>query len=140
MAVQSGEEQLVVNKGHYRFAISPDGLKVAYSDIEDGERRLTIASLPGGDVIKTFSFPDPDTRIAEVTWLHPSTEVLYILSDSEFENNALWRQPLKGGEPHRIAEIGDAVVWDLALSPDGKSVAFIQGGWEHDSVLIRGLK
>ena len=140
VAVQSLEEQVVLKQERYRFAISPDGLKVAFSDIQDGQRRLTIASLPSGEVIKTFPFADREARMAEATWSNSGQEIIYILADSEFENNVLWRQPLGGGEPRKMAEIGDDEVWDLALSPDNKSLAVVQGRWEHDSVLIRGLK
>ncbi len=140
VAVESGEEQLIHDKARYRFAVSPDGLRVAFSEIQDRERRITIASLPGGDVIKTFPLTDREARMVEVTWLNSGKEIIYILANSESENNVLWRQTLDGGEPRKMAEIGDDEVWDLALSPDNKSLAIVQGRWKHDSVLISGLK
>jgi DNA-binding winged helix-turn-helix (wHTH) protein/Tol biopolymer transport system component len=140
VAIQSGEEQLILKKGCYRYAISPDGSAAAYSEIVDGEKRLTIASLPDGKIIKTFPVGDSDSKIAEVAWLPSGTEILYIIANSEFEGNTLWRQPLGGGKPRQIAKIGNEEVWDLAVSPDTKSLAIVKGRWEHDSVLIRGFK
>jgi hypothetical protein len=42
--------------------------------------------------------------------------------------------------PRLIASLGNDDIDDLALSPDGRSLAFIRGKWIHDAVLIEGLK
>jgi hypothetical protein len=51
----------------------------------------------------------------------------------------LWRQPLDQDKAQLTAEFGDEEIEELALSPDGGSLAFIRGKWIHDAVLIVGL-
>jgi Tol biopolymer transport system component/DNA-binding winged helix-turn-helix (wHTH) protein len=140
VGLHSGVEELVIKQGRYRFAISPDGTKVAYSELKDGERRLIIASIPGGEIVKTFAFPDRNSKMAEAVWLASGSELIYVMASTESERNVLWRQSLNGGQPTQIADIGSEEIWDLALSPDNKTMAVIQGRWEHDSVLMRGFK
>jgi hypothetical protein len=38
------------------------------------------------------------------------------------------------------ADLGSDEIEDLAVSPDGRTFAFIRGKWIHDAILIEGLK
>ena len=65
---------------------------------------------------------------------------MYVLADNEFDNYTLWLQPLDANTPQKIGDLGADVISSLALSPDGKSFAVVQGRWKADAVLIKGLR
>jgi hypothetical protein len=54
--------------------------------------------------------------------------------------SSLWQQPLDGAAARIIADLGSDEIDDLAVSPDGRTFAFIRGKWIHDAILIEGLK
>lgn len=140
VATGGGEEQSVIDKAKYRFAISPDGSQVAFAEKQNAGKVITIASLADGQTIKTVKLADPKLKTLEIAWLPDGKNFLLVLADGEYENNALWIQPFDGAPPQKIARLGDETVNSLALAPDGKSFAVVQGGWQHDAVLLKGLK
>ena len=66
----------------------------------------------------------------------------FISTNREFENNILWIQSLEEDAPRQIAALGDEETsgFALAVSPDGKTFAVVQGEWLHDAVLLKGLQ
>ena len=140
VAIKDREEQLILNKEKYRFAFSPDGSQVAFSEKQGEERILTIVSLAAGQITKTFHPGDRKARVLDIAWLPDGKSMIYILANNELENNTLWRQPLDGGTPQQITDLGNEEIYQLALTPDGKTFAVVQGGWRHDAVLLKGLK
>jgi hypothetical protein len=56
------------------------------------------------------------------------------------ENNGIWRQNLKGGEPQRIENLPEEKLYACGWSPDGKRFAFTRGTEIRDVVLIRDVK
>ncbi len=143
VATEGGAEQEILDRANPHYAVSPDGLSVAYPEEKDSETILKIISLADVSIIKTFKTAAGKNRVNHLAWSPDGKSLAYITADTEFENNRLWQQPL-GGEPARqIADLGDEeihAVSALALAPDGKHFAVAQGGWRHDAVLLRGLK
>ena len=140
------EEQLVLNKEKYRFAFSPDGSRVAFSEKKGEEKFIVIVSLADGRTIKTFKYADQQAWLPVLDWL-PGLDWLpdgkslaYVLADNEFDNHTLWLQPLDAETPQKIADLGGDEVGSFALSPDGKNFAVVQGSWKHNAVLIKGLR
>ena len=52
----------------------------------------------------------------------------------------VWLQPLDGRPPKRVTDFQDQFVFDLALSPDGKSLAYSRGPRTRDAMLVRGFR
>ena len=140
VSTTGGEEQMVLNKSGYRFAISPDGLLTAFFDKQNAEDILTIASLKDTKNFKNFPIPNHKTQPINIAWSHDGKNLIYILSDPESKNNILWLQSLKGEKPKQIADLGDKGISHFALSPDEESFIIIQGEWKSDAVLLKGLK
>jgi Tol biopolymer transport system component/DNA-binding winged helix-turn-helix (wHTH) protein len=143
VSTASGDEQLVLNKGKYRFAISPDGAQVAYSERRGDERILTVISLADRQPVKTFELADRRARLTEIVWLADGKSLAYITTGNEYRNNILWTQPLEAETPRQIAVLDDDEMSEtisLAVSPNGKTFAVVQGGWLHDAVLLKGLR
>jgi Tol biopolymer transport system component/DNA-binding winged helix-turn-helix (wHTH) protein len=143
VSTRSGEEQLVLDKVKFCFAISPDGLQVAFSEKQGEERVLAIASLADGQTLKTFRLANPNALLPTIVWLPDGKSLGYVSTSHGYEDNALWLQTLDGKPPRQIADIADGETtpnFGLAVSPDGKSFALAQGRWLHDAVLIKGLR
>lgn len=134
-----GDEQLVFDKRKVYFAISPDGVQVAFSERRDEERILTIVSLTDGRPI-TFSLGDPKAELLNIAWLPDGRSLVYILANRQHQSNTLWRQSLDQGKPQQITSLGDDSITGFAIAPDGKNFAIVQGVWRGDAVLLRGLK
>jgi Tol biopolymer transport system component/DNA-binding winged helix-turn-helix (wHTH) protein len=142
-STKGGEEQLVLDRAKFRFAISPDGLYVAFSDKQGEERVLAIASLADGQTVKTFRLANPKALLPNIVWLPDAKSLAYVATNHDYEDTALWLQTLDGKTPRQIADLGDGEInpnFGLAVSPDGKNFAVAQGRWLHDAVLIKGLR
>lgn len=140
VSLKTGDEQSILALQKYRFAISPDGQTVAYSEKQGSKQLLAIALLTDGRIIRTFATADPNVQLLELAWLPDGNGILYVVTDREFEKNTVWLQKLDGGSPKLITDLGDEEISGFAVSPDGKSFAVTKGGWKHDAVLITGLK
>ncbi len=142
VSTKEGIGQLILNKVKSRFAISPDGLQVAYTERQGDERILTIASLTDGQIVKTFHPADKKALLINIVWMPDGKNLVYVSAIREYEDKVLWIQPLDEETPRQIAVLGNEELGDfgLAVSPDGKSFAVVQGEWLHDAVLLKGLK
>ncbi len=143
VSATGGNEQLILDKSKYAFALSADGTLVAFSE-KDGENRvLNIYSIPEKKITKTFKTAIEKSRILEIQWMPDGKSVLYVLTDNAFQNHSLWSQDLTIAKPKRIVDFGDDELPEssgFAVSPDGQTFIISQGGWKHDAVLLRGLK
>lgn len=52
----------------------------------------------------------------------------------------VWLLPLDGRPPERVTDFQDQLVFDFALSPDGKSLAYSRGSRTRDALLVRGFR
>lgn len=137
VAAKGGAEQMILDKKKGSFAVSPDGSAVAFSEKQTGENILTIVSLADGKTLETFALPNEKSRLGVIAWIN-KTNIAYVLTEGE--NNALWRQPINGEKPQKIADLGAEYVLSLAFAPDEKTFAVVQGNWLHDAVLLKGLR
>lgn len=143
ISTKTGEQQLALNKEKPRFAFSPDGTQVAFSEKQGDERILTIVSLPDGQTVKTFHLTDKKNILMHIVWMPDGKNLAYITANPGFVNKVLWFQPLDKETPRQIRALGDEEIcegYGLSVSPDGKTLAVVQGGWLHDAVLLKGLR
>ena len=143
VSTKNGEEQQVLNKPSKYFAFSPNGAQVAYLQKQGDQRLVTIASLSDGQPTATFSLVDRRSQLCNIVWMPDGEDLAYITTDAETGNNVLWKQSLGPAAPRQIATIGNDVIsgaLSLAVSPDEKTLAVIDGGWRYDTVLIHGLR
>lgn len=143
ISMKTGEQQLVLNKEKPRFAFSPDGKQVAFAEEQNDERILTIVSPADGQIVKTFHLADKKSILMHIVWMPDGKNLAYITANSDLVNKVLWLQPLDQESPQQVRALGDEEItagYGLAVSPDGKTFAVIQGGWLHDAVLLKGLR
>lgn len=140
VSANGNDEHLVLNKSKPRFAFSPDGLKVAFSERQGTGNVLMVVALSDGKMIETFTLSDPNSSPIEIVWMPDGKNLAYILGGSYPKNGTLWLQPIDGGASRQIADLGEGSIEFFAVAPDGESFALVQGGRRYDAVLISGLR
>jgi len=140
VAVEGGDEELMLDKRKHHLAVSPDASQAVFTENQNGENVLMIVRLSDGQTTKTFKYADERMNLFHLKWSPDGNFLTYILAASEYENNTLWRQSLDGGAPQKIAELGNERISAYAFAPDGKNFAVTNGGWRHDAVLLKGLR
>jgi len=142
VSTRSTEEQQVLDKPSDYFTVSPTGSQVAYLDKQGDQWTLTVAALNDGRTLKTFPLADRMSQLCNIVWMPGGKVLEYISTNPALAKNFLWKQRLDESAPHKIAAMGDGLIisqLSLAVSPDSKVLAVVQGKWRYDAVLIRGL-
>jgi len=103
-------------------AISPDGKQVAYRD----QSGFLLRGIDSGE---TSPIPLPrelrNPSAGALRWFPQGEKLLADFVTSE--GSAIWIIPLRGGAPpHMVYGLGS----DPAISPDGQSIAFLNGQWD----------
>jgi DNA-binding winged helix-turn-helix (wHTH) protein/Tol biopolymer transport system component len=140
VSLDNGGEEVVFDEKRYKFAFSPDGMRVAYAERNGDERSLAVFSIAHKKVVKRYSAPFKKAIITEIEWTGDGRSVAYVITDNLFQKSDLWLQSLDGGAPRQIADLGDKEVMSLSFAPGGKVFSVVQGEWKSDAVLLRGLK
>jgi Tol biopolymer transport system component len=94
---------------------SPDGRLIAFCSDRDGQQRVWLKDLAGGNEVPLTSGPDVAAAFA------PDGSTIYF-QRSVGERYDLYRVPVVGGEPRKLLE--DVSYADPA--PDGRSLAFLR--------------
>ena len=137
-----GREELVFDRPSIDSAISPDGQQVVLSESKDGEKVLTVVSAVDQSVVNNYKYADPKASVVCLVWSNDLKNLAYVLTDESETAYTLWFQTLDSRGPRKVADLHEEVfeLSGLALSPDGKDIAVIQGAWIHDAMLVKGLK
>lgn len=138
-----GKEELVYDSSKQDFALAPDTVRIAYVEKNDGADKVVVRLLDSGRIESTFSTPEPAKRVTYLIWSNDGKYVAYILEDDTHNTRTLWFQYLDGSPPRRVADLSSGEIFELsglALSYDSKSFAAVQGTWNHNAILIKGLK
>jgi len=139
VSIGSGEETALLETRLYSPAFSVDGKLVAYF-VRDAQRHsyLEIVSVDDLKILHTFALNQENVDPFKIVWAPDGKSVHYIIAIGM--QKSLWEQTLTDAKPRMIAGLGSDDIDDLAISPDGNSLAFTRGHWIHDAVLISGLK
>lgn len=109
-------------------AVSPDGTTLAFASETDGT--INTVSTSGGQVMELHRDPDlwgmglqwtPDGRF--LVWAH---------------QGAIWRMPVAGGGPTRIAELPVSFGGypHLRIQPGGNGISYTGGSWRGEVWLL----
>jgi Tol biopolymer transport system component len=104
-------------------AISPDGKTMAFCSMRDGKARIWLKDLSSGGEVSLTEGPDIEPRFSP-----DGSQILFIRGLPPFglgtagTESDLYRVPLIGGTPRRIAANANDADW----SPDGKTIAFVR--------------
>ena len=134
LAAAGGEPVPVSDRFAFRPAIDAVGRRIAfyYTD-EAGRYRLGIVPVGGGAL--AWSAPaEPPTNYSRLVL---RDDGLY-LNTMPGDRGNVWQLPLDGA-PKRITAFEDSLMFDFALSDDGRTLAVARGPLVRDALLIRGF-
>lgn len=131
ISIAGGEPVQLTDKASRWPAVSPDGKFIACTY----EGRIAVIPFEGGPPIKTFTLPRTAVVNDTLHWM-PDGQALMIRDAIQ----GVWRQPLDGGVPVRITDLGPEKTFNLAWSLDGKQLALARGRQSLDVVLIRDVR
>ena len=133
IAVIGGESVAITEENCNAARVSPDGASIACGYASDGEIKLAIFPIEGGEPVKLFELPETyNFDMAAIRW---SPDGRFI--DYRDWYNGIWRQPVDGGESKRIDDLPAEKFYQFAWSSDGSRVAFTRGRSIRDVVLIK---
>lgn len=143
VSTDGGDEELVLDREIGAFALTFDASNVAFAE-RQRKGTITIVSLADKQTIKTFDIPNSKTGNVQFAWSADGKGLYYVSLDDVSGNHIVWQQQLDGKMPRRIVDLGPDELrpssTGIAVSPDGRTFAVIQGSWKHDAVLIKGLR
>ena len=102
-------------------AVSPDGKTMAFASMRDGTMRIWLKQLATGDEVTLTEGPDYGPRFSP-----DGSQILFLRGGNPIgpplfgKPPDLYRVPLIGGSPRRIAARSGDAEW----SPDGKTIVF----------------
>ncbi|HYW73902.1 MAG TPA: winged helix-turn-helix domain-containing protein [Pyrinomonadaceae bacterium] len=139
VSIEGGEEVEFSPRTVFASAFSPDGKLVACG-FRDADKlsKIAIMSIADGQTLRIFPLNGDYKDTLKMVWANDQRSLNYV--SGKGDQKALWQQPLDDGAPRLIANLGSDDVEELAVSPDGSSLAFTRGKWLHDAILIEGLK
>lgn len=133
--------QLTTNGKVKTAAISPDGKYVAYSVDEVGasfyfggktKQSLWVRQVTGGDV---QVIPTAEVGYDGLTFSNDGDSLYAFRSEGRSSLDSLYKMPVLGGTTKRLIGNQDTL-GKLALSPDGKQLAFIRNSGERSECVL----
>jgi len=131
-----GQPSLLIG-GLTRAAVSPDGRSLAgfWQERQDTQTVLAVFAIAGGQPASVFATITPMMQ-GGVWWSRDSRALHYTSSDRV----NIWRQPLAGGAPTTVTDLGDGMISRGDLSPDGRTLLAVRVHPVRDAFLITGFR
>ncbi len=138
ISINGGIPVTIIEKQAWRPVLSPDGSKIAcnYWDEIVGVWKLAVFNYNGAGPLFTFEAPGDYNRT--VKWMPDGNSLAYIVTHGGVSN--IWIQNLDGSAPRPLTDFKKNLIFDFAWSRDGKSIAYAQGWYTSDVLLIQNFR
>ncbi|MGH9945897.1 MAG: winged helix-turn-helix domain-containing protein [Pyrinomonadaceae bacterium] len=102
--------------------ISPDGQYLAYISLVGNEQGLSVRQI-STDSTLNLAPARPGVKYWALAVAPDNSFLYYIVKEENINYGNVYRIPLLGGQPHKLVDLASG---GLAISPDGKNVAFVR--------------
>lgn len=130
--VRGGTPVQLTQRLALRPAISPDGTKIAFYQIDQGIWKIVIIDSDG-TLIRSFATPQ-SVRSRILKWTPDGKSVSYADTNAGVSN--VWVQPIDGSEPRRVTNFDSEEIFYFDWAPSGRFVAYYRGTISNDVVAI----
>src|SRR6266536_588537 len=140
VAIEGGEPVKLLDQYALYPSVSPDGRLIAYYQISNGPRKysITLGRVEDLKTVTQISLAPGSWISARLHWDAASTSVTYAVENEG--KVKLYEQSLSGGPPRQVVSFKAEDEFDFSWSPDHTKLAYMSSKWNHDIVLIGGLK
>lgn len=101
-------------------AMGPDGKLFAYSHLDGEDQSLWLGHINGGEPIMIR--PPAPVVYTNLVFSPDANNLYYSLVDERTNNGSVYRIPVFGGLPEKIADLNSSI----AFSPDGRQFAYVK--------------
>lgn len=118
-------------------SFSPDGKFISCVIPSESRAKLgsvAVISAEGGPPIKTFEIIQGWSYLRS-RWTADGAALIFHKTENQIVN--LWKQPLTGGPPRQLTDFKSDVIFNYALTRDGKRIVLARGQVTINVVLIR---
>jgi Tol biopolymer transport system component/DNA-binding winged helix-turn-helix (wHTH) protein len=140
VSVEGGEPVRLSEGMATNPSASPDGRLIAYFQYAQtsGKLLITVSSLDDMRRTKQFDLAPGSLASTRLQWDYGSKALVYAVKSEGLVK--LYRQNLNGGSPQQAASLEAEDTFHFAWPPHGQRLAFMRGNWQHDALIISGLK
>ncbi len=136
VSIDGGEPVRLTNQPSFYPSVSPDGKMFACAyRTADEKSQLAVFPIDGGEPLYSFDVPPKTSLNIGIRWTPDGKSLVY-----RDVGPSLWQQRLAGGEPEKILEFPDEIIYAFDWSADGRQFAVAHGEDVRDVVLISNLK
>jgi serine/threonine protein kinase len=120
------------------FDLSPDGKSVAFVGLikpaPDYLLKLVVMNLDSAQIVQSYD-SDVTSGYNHMRFTRDGKALLFIKHENG--GDTLWQQTLDNSPAKQLATFKSDLVWDIALSPDGKKLAVVRAHTDSDVVLLQ---
>jgi len=137
--ITTGVERLLYEgDSNVKFAISPDGRRLAFMNREQ-KKALRVMPVSGGKPRELLQFEESGS-FSLYAWVEWTADGKYILFSKrkpmkDFKEYSLWRIPAEGGEPREL-NLASLSIKGLRVHPDGQHLVFHSTGSNRKSPAV----
>ena len=137
--IDGGEPAQLSDQPLNVIAFSPDGnlLLCNYYDeqVSPPRWRPALASFESGQVVKVL---DISPKLSNPRWMPDGRSLVYAEERDGVAN--LWSLSIEGGVPRQLTRFSSEIIYNFALSRDGKQFVISRGTSSSDIILIKDFR
>ncbi len=125
----------------YDCVFSADGTKFAYLEKDKQTQKFAMKLIDAATAkpISQFELSPGESKPYSIRFSADGTSIYYV-AEGRSGQNTMWQQAINETQPRRVIDIGPRSAKEAELSPDGLSISYIRGHWEHDAILLERAK
>jgi Tol biopolymer transport system component len=101
------------------------------------KEQILLLPFEGGQPLTRIDFAEQSSLGFRIQWTPDGKSLIYIAESKGA--TAIVKQSLEGAPVEQLASFDQEQLFDFGYSVDGRFLAVVRGGWQHDAVLITGL-